>query len=150
MSSLIVRNTIKSFITTNLPLEKLVDLSGEFDHLNDLLAHNRVTGQMNWIGIQFIGNSETTTSLNANNSAGCYRELGTIILNIVDVSRVGVASKILLRAEICRNLFRGRNISGIRIEEVSPPNFSDGATLNFEGKYTSASIYIGYESDLNL
>ena len=152
MSSLYVRTEIKQFISDNLSVEEpnVVDLTADFENINTLLEREGITGSTPWIGLQFVGNEEIPFALAASNNTGKYRETGAIFIHIVEKASLGIADKILQRAEVVRDAFRGRTINDMRIESITPPNFSTGATLNFEGGYTSASIILGYERDLSL
>ena len=150
MSSLSVRTKLKDFIDTNLPTEKVVDLTAEFREMREMLDGNSIGRNDPWIGLQFIGNEEIPVSLSATNSTGKYREIGVLYLHVVGVAKLNAGAGILTRCETIRNLFRGRNIDGVRIEAVSPPNFEAGATLQFESGWTSASILIEYEYDIDL
>lgn len=143
MSSSSVRTNIKNFIESEFPTEILIDLTAEFDMLNDLLDRYDAKGR-DWVGIQFISSPEEPIGLTADNQQGMYLEEGVVYLHIVDVAYLGVASSILNRAESIRNKFRGQRIGDIVIEATSPPNFEAGATLQFEGGYTACSILISY------
>ena len=150
MSSVYVRNQISQFFETELPDEKVIDLTGEFDSIRDLLAREGVTGQDNWIGLQFIGSDETPIAIATGNTQGKYRETGAVFIHIVERTRLNAHNPILTRAEVVRNALRGRRLEDLIVESITPPNFSTGATLNFEGGYTSASIILAYERDLDL
>jgi len=152
MSSSYVRTEIKSFIASNLATENLIDLTGEFDELQDLLADHvpSLDYEDNWLGIQFIGSDETPITITSTNSRGCYRETGAIFLHIVEPATKLAPDAILVRDEIIRNAFRGQRINDIIIESATPPNFEAGATLQFEGGWTSASVVVNYYRDYNL
>lgn len=147
MSSVYVRDTIKAYVTAQLPTETLVDLSGEFQDIADVLAEYSLTMNDPWLGIEFIGNSEEPVTVPANPGEGMFRELGSVMFHVVDISKLGVANAILSRAESLRNILRGQRIGDIIIEAVTPANFGAGATLNFEGGFTAATIYASYEYD---
>lgn len=149
MSSVYVRDQITNFITSN-SVEKVVDLTGEFGELRDMLSQAGVNGQDTWIGLQFVGSEEIPVDILSTNSKGKYRESGVIYLHIVDIARLGVHNAILPRAEALRSLFRGQRIGTILIEAVSPPNFGGGVTLSFSGGYTAALVQIDYQRDLDL
>lgn len=151
MSSQYVRDQILDFIEDNVPEEPIViDLTAEFDDLRDLLAKNGVSGNKPWLGIQFIGNEEIPITVSAHNTQGKYRETGAVYLHIVEKARLGVGAPLITRSETLRNAFRGQRIGSILIESVSPPQTDSGATLSFEGGYTSASVIIVYQRDLDL
>lgn len=150
MSSLGVRALIKSFVATNAPSEKAIDLSGQYAEIENLIADHGITRTDPWLGLQFIGNDENPITVGSTNTSGKYREMGSIYIHVVDIAKFGAADTILARAESLRNLFRGQRIGGIVIESVTPPNFDMGATLSFEGGYTSASFMVGYYKDLDL
>jgi hypothetical protein len=143
MSSSSVRTAITNFITTELSGETLIDLTAEFEYLNDLLDRYNAKGDA-WLGMQFIANPEEPIGLAADNTQGMYLEEGLIYLHVVDVAYLGVASSLLSRAEAIRTKFRGQRIGDIVIEATSPPNFEAGGTLQFEGGYTACSVLISY------
>lgn len=153
MSSLVVRNSVKSFLATNAPTVKVSDLTGGFEDIADHLAHDGISfgaGDI-WVGIQFIGNDESPVTINSTNSTGKYRESGAIYIHVVDIAKTGARDSILARAETLRNLFRGRRlVDAISILSVTPPSFEMGATLDFEAGYISASFIVEYEYDINL
>lgn len=150
MSSVTVRNEILTFIGTELPTENLIDLTAEFQRIEDLLTSAGFTVNDPWMGIQFLGFEEVPVDILSTNTQGTYRELGSITIHVVEIARLGIHTLILNRAETIRNKFRGRRIGPIIIESVSPANFGNGVTLSFEGGYTSASITIDYKYDYSL
>lgn len=152
MSSLYVRDEILSFMATEFPTESVIDMTAEFQELEEFLIENGVTTYGDpWLGVQFLGGEEVPVDVGATNTRGKYRESGAIVLHIVSVARTGVSTAILNRAETIRNKFRGRRIGQtILIESVSPANFGEGITLSFSGGYTAAVITIEYQRDLDL
>jgi hypothetical protein len=151
MSSKYVRDGIIDFIASEIPSEKLVDLTAEFDEVQDLLSRNGVQPRSPWLGLQFVGSEEIPVDIGATNTRGKYREIGVIYLHVVDVSKLNVHNSIINRAEVIRNAFRGMRIADtILIESVSPVNFGGGITLSFTGGYTAGVIQIDYQRDLDL
>lgn len=143
MSSSYVRTQIKSYLSSN-SLESLIDISGEFREIKDLLDAYGLTVDSDWIGIQFVGSTEEPISV----PAGCYREFGSIFLHVVAPIEIGAIDDIISRCETIRSLFRGRRINDIIIESVSPPNTESGTTIEFDNNFTSASIILDYYRDL--
>jgi nitrous oxidase accessory protein NosD len=150
VSSSYVRTQITNFVGTDLASETLVDLTGVYDELQDVLNAVGVSYEDSWLGMQFIGNEELPINVGADNSQGCYREYGAVYLHIVAMATIGCHTGILSRSETIRNAFRGQRINDIIIENVSPPNFELGATLDFEGGWVSASVVVSYYRDYNL
>ena len=150
MSASYVRTEFAQFIEDNLPSETLCDMTAEFGELSEFLAQFGVGRNDPWLGVQYIGNDEEPITISATNDKGKYRESGIIYLHVVGVAALGAGNAILARCETIRNLLRGRRIGNIKVERVSPPNFNAGATLQFEGGWTSASILIDYEYDIDL
>lgn len=150
MSSLAVRTDIKDFLSTNIPSEKFFDMSGRYEFFTDALQEFGITKDDDWVGLDFIGNEEVPITVPATNVQGKYRELGTISIHIVSVARPSSRDSILTRAEVFRNLLRGRRIGTTIIESVTPANFGFGATLSFEAGYISATLLVSYERDLDL
>jgi hypothetical protein len=150
MSSKHVRDTFSDYLLANFPLEKSIDLTAEFRDLQELLAAYSIGRHEPWLGIQYIGSDEMPVTVPASNTQGKYRETGMILLHIVGVAKIGTGAEILTRAENFRSKLRGQRLGKVLIESVSPPNFEAGATLQFEGGFTSASITIVYEYDLDL
>lgn len=150
MSSVYVRDQIEQFINDNLGSENLVDVTAEFDDLQELLGDYGLDYQSKWLGIQYIGSDELPISLVANNSSGKYRETGAIFLHIVEPARNAAKDDILTRSEVIRNTFRGQRINDIVVEGVTPINFESAATLQFEDGFTSASVVVNYYYDRSL
>lgn len=150
MSSKFVRDQILDFAVAQNPTEKIIDLTADFENLNDLLEYYNIQPGENWVGVQFIGSEEIPVDIRATNGKGTYRESGLYYIHVVSIARLGVHNDILLRAEAIRDKFRGQRIGTILIESVSPPNFGNGISLNFEGGYTACTFTVDYIRDLNL
>lgn len=150
MSGTFVRDSIISFFQTEVPTETLIDISAEFEELQDLLTYHGVAEGANWVGIQFVGAEEIPVDIRATNGKGTYREVGVVYIHVVAVARIGGGNAILNRAEAIREVFRGQRIGPILIEGVSPPNFGNGISLDFEGGYTSATFTLDYEYQFSL
>lgn len=150
MSSLFVRTEVLNFLNTELPTETVIDLTAEFQDVEDLVTSAGIGVDDPWLGVQFIGFEENAVDILADNTTGKYRELGSITIHVVDIAKMGVVNLILNRVETIRNKLRGQRIGSIIVEAVSPANFGTGATLSFEGGYTSASFTIDYKNDLIL
>lgn len=149
MSSKYVRDQVKDFIGDN-SAESLVDLTGLYQEIKELLSEEGVQPDAPWVGIDFIGDDELPISLAATNDQGLYRETGAIYIHIVSVAKIGVGDTMLTRGETLQNLFRGRRIGDIVVNSVSPMNFGPGATLAFEGGWMSGSFLIHYHRDNNI
>ena len=80
MSSEYVRDQIKTYLGANSG-ESLIDISGEFREIKDLMSAYGLGVNSDWIALQFIGSTEEPTSV----PAGCYREFGSIFLHVVDM-----------------------------------------------------------------
>lgn len=150
MSSVYVRAEIKNFIATEFPLEKVIDLSGQYETMDQIIANEGLAPDDPWLGIEFIANDEVPITVPATNSQGRYREDGAIYFHIVEVASLGNSGTILSRGESLRNKLRGQRIGQIIVESITPLNFGSGATLQFEGGYTSASFVLSYQRDLEL
>lgn len=150
MSSEYVRTQVKAFVTAGAPSETLVDLTAAFDELRDFLGEADVQPDAPWLGIQFVGNNEEPVGLAATNVQGLYRETGTIQIHVVAAAALGVANGLLSRGTALRNLFRGQRIGSIQVLSVTPMNFDHGATLEFQGGYTSGTFTVAYRNDVAL
>ncbi len=150
MSSLYVRNEFFNFVDTALPTENVIDISGEFDNINDFTDANGLNPDDPWLGIQYIGAFEEPVDIVGNNLKGTYREAGSIYIHVVGVAGIGQTNAILTRAEAIRDAIRGQRINDMVIETVAPPTVGGGATLSFTGGLMSATILIEYHRDLNL
>lgn len=148
MSSPIVRDAVKNFLDDSSD-EDVVDLSGEFGELKELLGENEIQPDAPWLGIEFIGNEELPISLSATNEQGLYREIGSVLLHVCAEAKIGGGQVIIDRGEVLRKLFRGRRIGSIVVESVSPLNFGPGATLEFDGGYVSGTITVAYHLDIS-
>lgn len=150
MSSVYVRTEIKNFIATEFPLEKVIDLSGQYETMDQIIDNEGLAPDDPWLGIEFIANDEVPITVPATNSQGRYREDGAVYFHIVEVASLGNSGTILSRGESLRNKLRGQRIGQIIVESITPLNFGSGATLQFEGGYTSASFVLSYQRDLEL
>lgn len=150
MSSLVVRNAFKNFLASDVPTETVVDLSGEYEEIQDTVLKYGLTPDDDWLGIQYIGGDELPIDVTANNSQGKYREFGLVYLHIVGVVSDTVRDDILTRAENIRSKLRGQRIGNVVVEKVGPPNFNAGSTLQFTGGYVAAVVVVDYKYDLNL
>ena len=149
MSSKFVRDAVLNYMETEFPEENIIDLTAHFDEVEDLLASYNLTLNDSWMGIQFIGNEEIPVSIQG--QSGCFRELGAIYIHVVAVSSIGVHRELLNRSEAVRDKLRAKRIANQDIiEKVRPPNFGEGVSLNFESGYTSATIIVFYQRDLDL
>ena len=153
MSSKIVRDTIKAYYAAEAPGSEipLVDLDGGYEDIHSLLQEAGVADSYTpWVGIQFIGNDEIPVTVAAVPGQGKFRETGAFFIHVVEVASSTVRDSIVSRAEALRTLFRGKNISGVRIQSVTPINFELGATLEFESGFIAGSFIADYEYDLDI
>lgn len=120
------------------------------DDFKEMLAEAGVQPDAPWLGLQFIGDDEIPIALAATNDQGKYRETGAIYFHVCSIARIGAGDGLLTRGETLRNLIRGRRIGTITIDSVTPMNFDNGATLDFEGGYMSGSFFVSYRRDLDL
>ena len=153
MSSSYVRESFKTFVQENNGGEVLIDLTAEYRELKDLLAAYSLGFDSVWMAVDFLPNDEDPITVGSSNTVGKYRETGVIILHIVGVAKLGASANILPRAELVKNALRGKRLGDgerLFIESVTPPNFKDGATLQFDGGFTAASMYVSYHCDTDL
>lgn len=148
MSSVYVRTQVKQFLADNSS-ESVIDLTAQFGQMREMLA-DEIQPDAPWLGITFIGDDEIPIALAATNDQGKYRETGAIYFHVCAVAKLGVGDSLLTRGEVLRDLFRGRRIGDIIIDNVTPMNFDNGATLDFEGGYISGSFLAGYRRDVDL
>lgn len=151
MSSAYVRTQVKAFMAAN-SAEKVMDLTALFGEVNkNLLANSpSISPSQDWVGLQFIGGDEGPRSLPATNDQGLYREDGALFIHVVTPAKIGAGASLLTRGETLRDIFRGRRIGSIIIQSVTPLNFDNGATLQFDGGWMSASFLCDYYRDNNL
>lgn len=150
MSSKFVRDTIKAHVAAAFPLIKTADLSAGYERMDDFLSEFGITLLEDWVGYQFVGNDEVPVTVASVAGQGKFREVGAIFIHVVGVAKLGVRDSILTRCEPLRTLFRGKNISGIRVQSVTPPNFELGSTLEFESGFIAASFIAEYDYDLDI
>lgn len=146
MSSVAVRTLVRNFLTAESD-EDVVDLVGHFEDLKVMLADSNIQPDAPWLGLDFSSDVEEPVSLSADQSKGLYREYGLILLHVCAVAKIGVGTSLETRGEALLNLFRGRRIGGIIVEQVTPLNTGPGATLEFEGGYVSGTVTVRYHYD---
>jgi hypothetical protein len=149
MSSVDVRTYIKDFLAAN-STEKIIDMTGQYDLLQDLIESQGITQDDPWVGLDFIGNEEIPITIGSSNISGKFRETGAVYIHVVDVAKLGVSDTILTRGEALRTLFRGQKIDRLFIESMTPVNFGAGAALRFEDGYMCGSFILGYLYDRDL
>lgn len=162
MSSVAVRNAINDFVQDFLgdpevDGEVLIDLTARYEEIHDLIDSVNTVGEEKiltmddpWTGIEFIGYDEIPVSLGSGNRGAVYRETGAFQIHIVDLAKIGCGATILSRAEALRDELRGKNISGVRIESMTPVSFDSPGTLQFGGGFATGSFLVAYEYDRNL
>lgn len=146
MSSVAVRNLFRNFLSANSN-EEVIDLTGQFEDLREMLVTEGVQPDAPWLGIEFVSNGEEPVSLAADNEKGLYREYGLLQLHVCAVAKIGVGANLETRGDSLLNLFRGRRIGGIVVESVAPLNTGPGATLEFEGGYVSGTVTVTFHYD---
>lgn len=146
MSSSSVRTLVKAFLDENSD-ETVIDLTGHYEDLREMVAVEGLQPDAPWLGLEFIAGIKEPVSLVADHQQGLYREYGLIQLHVVAAARIGVGSSLVSRAESLLNLFNGRRIGGIIVESVSPMNTGPGATLEFEGGYVSGTVSVSFHFD---
>lgn len=154
MSSGYVRSMVKSYFATSFPTDVLVDFTALEATLEDILSQYTIEETDSWYGIQFIGSSKEPIAIASSVNKGWYRERGSLFFHIVVppgvVSGTSAADKLVANADALDAKFSGARIGDIIIESVTPLNTEAGATLDFEGGFTSGSMIISYYRDLNL
>lgn len=152
MSSAYVRTQFKNFISSQLVApDTLIDLSGEFSELQNLLTDSGVGLGGIWTGIEFFPGDEVPITISADNTQGKYRETGAVYIHILGIASLGNGSDAILnRAEALRNALRGQRLGSIFVESVTPPSFNDSGSLGFADGYVAASFLISYQNDLDL
>lgn len=149
MSSSAVRTAILQFLEDNSS-ETVVDLTGHYEDIREMLEGSSVAQDAPWLGIDFSTDGEEPVSLTADNEKGMYREYGLVLLHVCAVAKLGVGADLVTRGEALLNLFRGRRIGDIIVERVSPLNTGPGATMEFENGYVSGTVTVQYHCDKNL
>lgn len=147
MSSVYVRNQVKQYLAASAPTEKVIDISGAFDYLEDYLKENGITTHDTpWLGLEFIGDDEVPITIGSKG----FRETGAIVFNITEVASLGKADIILSRGEALRDLFRAKRLGFLVIDSVTPVNFGSSSLLDFIDGYMSGSFLASYYMDKNL
>lgn len=150
MSSVYVRTETKTFLAAN-SAETVIDLTGMYDNIQDMVAAAGLTSKDPWVGLQFIGADEFPVTVGSTNVQGKYRETGAIYIHVVAMAKLSASDGILSRGEVLRDLLRGERLGDrIVIKSVTPINFGEGATLSFEGGYISGSFIMEYEYEKDI
>ena len=69
MSSSYVRTEIKGFLAAN-SAETVIDLTGQFLTMKEVIANAGIGRNDDWVGIQFIGSNEDPQTLTSTNTTG--------------------------------------------------------------------------------
>jgi hypothetical protein len=146
LSTSYVRTAIMDFLSDNSN-EDFVDCTGRFEDLRELLAEESIQPDAPFVLVEFIGGPEEPVSLAADNEQGLYREYGSVQLHIVAAAKIGGGASLVSRGQALHNLFKGRRIGSIVVEEIISLNTGPGATLEFEAGYISGTITINFHAD---
>lgn len=149
MSSAAVRSHIFNFLQTEFPTEKVIDLSAEYEDIEDLMKENGISLETPWLGLQFVGDEEEPVALNVSNTEGGFREYGGVYFHVVAPAQIGVATSLVTRADNIRKKLRARRFGTMLIERVTPPNTESGAAMQFDFGFMSASFIATYYMDVN-
>lgn len=154
MSSSAVRTIIKAQLVLAVagqsPAVKVIDITGRYEEIEDFLEDEGIDQLSDsWIGIQYLSASEYPIDILSNNVTGKYREEGDVYVHVVSPTVGGYESTLIL-SEVIRKYFRGKRIGNLVVENVNPPQFGRGISLNFEAGMTSGLVSIGYHYDLVL
>jgi len=151
MSSSYVRSNFNTFLTAKCTgVETVIDITADFEEINDFLESYGLNYSSNWVGLYFLGHSELPVSIQSTNTSGKFREDGSIYIHIIAPTAIGCDAGIISRAEVIRDYIRGQRIGDIVIDAVSPISFNNGFTIDFEAGFTSGVIIVDYTRDLDL
>jgi len=142
-------------------IKNSVDLDGNFKQLNVTIAQASTVFRNNLTRAISETSKEMGISSGLSNAILLLGEnlqyLGVVIVPIVTAAvfslvtaAIGVADDMVARADAIRNVFRGRRLGNMIVEEVTPPNTERGAILEMEANFMSASFEIMYYLDINL
>ena len=141
MSSRYARQSIISHLESNTEIP-LCDLDGIIDD------DNLPIEEKNWIGIQFVGNSKELIG-----NPEYYREYGAILFHFCTRKGKGISPDEIrneihaMYEELEPLLVQKRINSTIITEDMSTPNFSDGAAIQWKKGYVGATSSITYYID---
>lgn len=99
-----------------------------------------------WIAVQYPGADESQASM-GDPGNNVWREEGVIVVHIQVASGTGKATYLSLGDQMAA-LFRGKDIDGVHIRSVSPPNFREDVKA-FQGNWYSLSMTIDYYHDIH-
>jgi len=144
MSSEYVRDEFKTFLAAN-SAETIIDMSGEFRTIENLLTDESISRTDDWVGVQFTASIEEPITI----IGGCYREFGVVLMHVVAPISINVFNlNILPRGDALRAKFRGKRINDIVIESITPLNTERGTTIEFDNGWTSGTFFVNYYRDL--
>lgn len=150
MSSPYVRTQFKNFISANIGAEKLLDLSGEYREIKELLSDNSIVSGEVWAAVEFTAGDDLPITVGSSNTSGKYRETGLVTVHIVGIAKLGGPASTLARAQALIEKVRGLALGTIIIDSVSPPDFNISASLNFSQGFVAAGFFVTYKNDVDL
>lgn len=138
MSSKYVRDVIKDYLESNWTDTVIIDTENIFS--------SPPPGLDPWMGLMFAGGVETRPCLGALDVTR-KRELGTIQFIVFVASGTGT-DVALTYAERIRDLIRGKNLSGVEMQTVDPPDTAIPAQAqSSSGNFYGYSVSCDYEYD---
>lgn len=155
MSSSFVRSSFTTFLSSNIGSETLIDFSGEFREIKELLSDNSISPDEVFTAIEFMPGSETPITVGSTNTSGKYRENGLVFVQVVGLAKLGSGggAATLARAEALRDKFRGIRLgtgNKISVESMTVPSFNDSGAIHFGQGYSSVSFFVEYMFDKDL
>lgn len=148
MSSKYVRDTIKAYIATVAPSYKVVDMTGEYREVKELLADKVIASGEVWIGIDFLKGQVIPITIGTNNTHGKYRETAGFNVQVNGIAKPGGADDAITLAQSIIDSIQVTRPGGIWIDSHETPA-DNGSGFNFEQGFITIDFTMRYIYDLD-
>ncbi len=141
MSSLETRSALTTFLATSYSGVPFHDADGD-------VTDDSLEGVDQGVLLQFIGNANESRGMGGN----CFRELGAVSFHFFARANKDPSvprDAILEMAKEVTRILMNKRVGSVVFEEMSPPNFSVGAAIEFKKGFIGAVSTITYYRDFN-
>lgn len=132
------------------PLDKIIDLSGQYQAHEDFLAANSLSRTSTWVGLQFIGDTEEPNAVATITDQGFWVEYGMVYVHVCGPAQaVGSINTLIAKSHEYRKKLRSLRLGKLTIEGTLPPMTDAGAALVFESGTLCSTVGASYRLELS-
>lgn len=141
MSSAVTRTITLNHLQTSYNDVTFFEIDGE-------VSNDNLPDEDSWIGLEFIGNGNELRGF-----PNSFREIGVMSIHYVVRSNkdgTTLRNRILEMASTLEPLLMNIRVGSVIFEEITPPNFADGAAIKFKKGFVGATAIVSYYRDYKI